>query len=107
MTASQWDEIHIRGDVAHHAFRIYEATEPVREDEPQEAPEVEQLRWARWVAAEAQQLVEASVVEARRMGASWATIGAVHGVTRQAAQQRFGHLESTQWRLADDDAPLS
>lgn len=89
---SRWDEIHHQGDVAKHAFRIYEATEPVTEDEPipGEPVELEQMRWARWVMAEAAQLVEATVIEARAAGIPWSAIGDVHGVTKQAAQQRFG-----------------
>jgi hypothetical protein len=95
VTHSRWNETHTRGDVPHHAWRINRATEPVTEDEPipGELPQLDQMRWARWVAAEAQQLVEASVVEARRHRITWAEIGEVHGMTRQAAHQRFGHLD--------------
>ncbi|MGA4508832.1 hypothetical protein ACQB6R_11580 [Propionibacteriaceae bacterium G1746] len=32
---------------------------------------------------------EAAVVRAREAGASWARIGAVYGLTKQGAQQRF------------------
>jgi hypothetical protein len=93
MTRSPWDEVHVRGDVAKHARRIHDATEPVTDEELTEPPELQQLRWARWVQTEAAQLVEAAVLEAREAGASWATIGATFGTTRQAAQQRFGHVQ--------------
>ena len=96
MSQSRWDQIHTRGDVADHAFLIYQATEPVTEDEPiaGELPQIDQMRWARWVAIQAQLLVEASIIEARSHRITWAEIGEVHGITRQAAQQRFGHLDA-------------
>lgn len=96
MTDSRWNEIHARGDVAHHAWRIFHATEPVTEDLPipGEPRELDQLRWARWVAAEAQLLVDAAVIEARSARCTWQEIGEIHGITRQAAQKRFGHLDA-------------
>jgi hypothetical protein len=38
----------------------------------------------------AKQALQTAVWEARNVGASWASIGEVFGVTRSAAQQRFG-----------------
>ncbi|MCD2190995.1 sigma-70 family RNA polymerase sigma factor [Actinomycetospora soli] len=37
--------------------------------------------------------LEAAVRAARAHGRSWARIGGLLGVTRQAAQQRFGHVD--------------
>jgi hypothetical protein len=37
-------------------------------------------------------LVRRAVVEARKKGATWEQIGAVYGITKQAAQQRFGKI---------------
>ncbi|WP_115726791.1 hypothetical protein [Actinomyces culturomici] len=45
------------------------------------------------VADEAQELLRSAVAAARDTGASWATIGRVLGISRQAAQQRFGKEE--------------
>lgn len=45
------------------------------------------------VADEAQELLRSAVAAARDTGASWATIGRVLGISRQAAQQRFGKDE--------------
>ncbi len=36
-----------------------------------------------------QQLEAATVVQAREAGATWSEIGAVYGLTKQGAQQRF------------------
>ena len=36
-----------------------------------------------------------AVDQARRMGASWAAVGDVLGISRQAAQQRFGRAQET------------
>ncbi|MFJ2534755.1 hypothetical protein [Microbacterium maritypicum] len=44
-------------------------------------------------------ILRRAVLSARAAGASWATIGAELGMSRQAAQQRFGHLAEAQ----DDD----
>lgn len=38
----------------------------------------------------AQQSQHASVIAARKVGTSWASIGEIFGISRQAAQQRFG-----------------
>lgn len=38
-------------------------------------------------------LTRAAVIEARRRGEPWARIGPALGITRQAAQQRYGHLD--------------
>jgi hypothetical protein len=92
-TRSRWDETHTRQDVPTHALRMHAATDGDRPDNGDEPPELEQLRWARWVLAEAAQLVECAIIEARQAGATWETIGAIHGVTRQAAQQRWAHLD--------------
>lgn len=43
-------------------------------------------------AEEAQRLLREGVVSARRAGNSWEAVGRVLGVSRQAAQQRFGSL---------------
>jgi hypothetical protein len=95
MIDSRWNEIHTRGDVPFHAWRIHWATEPVTEDVPipGEPRELDQLRWARWIAAEAQQLVEAAVIEARAARCTWGEIGDVDGLSRQAAHKRYSHLE--------------
>ena len=89
---SPWDELHIRGDVPHHAQRIHYATAGELADRGDEPPELEQLRWARWVQIEAAQLVEAAIIEAKDAGASWDTIGAIFGVTRQAAHERWSPI---------------
>ena len=97
MQHSQWDEMHVRGDVPHHAIRINHATHghlQEREDWPAgELPQIDQMRWARWVQAEAAQMVEAAVIEAREHRVTWAEIGDVFGMSKQAAQQRYGHLD--------------
>ncbi|MDR1078467.1 MAG: hypothetical protein LBL55_07400 [Propionibacteriaceae bacterium] len=49
------------------------------------------------VAEEAAKLLNQSVLAARRAELSWTKIGAELGVTRQAAQQRFGRAEPAQW----------
>ena len=40
---------------------------------------------------EAGRLLRSAVTSARAAGSSWETIGSALGMTRQAAQQRFGH----------------
>lgn len=42
------------------------------------------------ISSEAQDLLRSAVAAARETGASWATIGGVLGISKQAAQQRFG-----------------
>lgn len=44
---------------------------------------------------EADDVVEAAVLEARRAGHSWAEIALALGVRRQSAHKRYGHLEQT------------
>jgi hypothetical protein len=39
---------------------------------------------------DAEAAVAAQVAEVRRLGGSWTTVGVALGVTRQAAQQRYG-----------------
>lgn len=86
MTDSRWDRIHIRSDVTTHSLALHHATQPPASHEPDP---VELMRWARWVQAEAAQLVECAVAQARADRVTWATIGEVHGTTRQAAHERF------------------
>lgn len=88
-TVSRWSVIHVRKNVEQHRERIHQATE---HGEPIEAitDPLELLRWARWLVIEAHQLEEAAVIDARRDGVSWSDIGATHGVTRQAAHDRWG-----------------
>lgn len=45
--------------------------------------------------ATAQGILTAAVARARRDGRSWAEIGAAAGVTRQAAHERWAHLDKT------------
>lgn len=45
---------------------------------------------ARTIRAAAEQLEQAEVKRARDQGTSWSKIGAVYGLTKQGAQQRFG-----------------
>lgn len=89
---SRWSEIHIRQSVEKHRQRIHAATE---HGEPIEAitEPLELLKWARWLVTEAAQLEEAAVADARAEGISWTDIGAAFGTTKQAAHQRYGHLE--------------
>jgi len=49
-----------------------------------------------------QRSIETQVVELRAHGASWGAIGAALGISRQAAQQRFGGR-----RRDIEDLPLS
>lgn len=49
-----------------------------------------QVREAADAAASAEDALRAAVAEARERGEPWGTIGMVLGVSRQAAQQRFG-----------------
>lgn len=53
------------------------------------------------VEREARALLQRSVTAARAGGASWARIGDELGMTRQAAQQRFGALETV--AVGDED----
>ena len=58
------------------------------------APPLGPLHWvtpaqAQLRAAEAE--LAATVIRARQAGHTWTAIGASPGITRQAAQQRFGH----------------
>jgi hypothetical protein len=48
------------------------------------------LKRARRRVEAADQALREAVTQARRDGASWADVGAVLGITRQSAQQRFG-----------------
>lgn len=90
-TRSRWDEIHTRREVAEHALRVHEAADPekltAREPDP-----LERLRWARWLAAEVQQMQEAAIIDARNERRTWDEIGEVYGLSRQAAHNRYGHL---------------
>lgn len=49
----------------------------------------ELLTAARAVRASTEALEEAAVLEARAEGVSWSKIGAIYGLTKQGAQQRF------------------
>ncbi|HML52029.1 MAG TPA: hypothetical protein PKD84_11590 [Propionicimonas sp.] len=46
-----------------------------------------------------------AVVQARRAGASWASIGQAIGISRQAAHERWGHLTRGGCQRADCDCP--
>jgi hypothetical protein len=56
------------------------------------APNGARLRAALRVLAEAENEVERAIVIEREAGTSWAAIGDVLGVSRQAAWQRYAHL---------------
>jgi hypothetical protein len=104
---TRWDEIHTLRDTTDHAVRIHNATAGDLADTGDEPPELEQLRWAKWVRAEAAQLVDAAVVEARAAGASWTTVGAALGITRQSAWERYGALERERtWHLSPENPCL-
>lgn len=50
----------------------------------------EMLASAKWVTTHADELLRLAVWVARDHGASWANVGAGLGISKQAAQQRFG-----------------
>lgn len=50
---------------------------------------LDRLEMVRWARSEIEALEVASVVAARESGATWSDIGALYGMTRQGAQQRF------------------
>ena len=56
-------------------------------------------------AAAAQRTLTAAVSRARQAGLSWSIIGAQLGVTRQAAQQRFTRVSTTQPPVGLDPRP--
>jgi hypothetical protein len=62
---------------------------------------VEQLRdvvaTARRLHRVSEEVIERAVVRARVCGASWSEVGRALGVTRQGAQQRYGHVR---WQVA-------
>lgn len=62
----------------------------VDELQPTMPPAVEAIAVAHHDVALAERALVARVVDAREAGHSWAEIGRVLGVSRQAAQQRFG-----------------
>lgn len=49
--------------------------------------------------------LEQAVAQARRAGASWASIGQTIGISRQAAHERWGHLTRGGCQRADCDCP--
>lgn len=49
------------------------------------------IRTAATEQAEAQARVDAAVADAREKGASWTVIGAMLGISRQAALKRYSH----------------
>lgn len=51
---------------------------------------LENIGWAAKQIRQANERAERYVAEARQAGASWAAIGAQLGISRQAAQQRYG-----------------
>lgn len=61
---------------------------PRLQDDPEAYLELVAL--ARDAHGETAQLLRAAVVAARRAGATWEQVGGVLGMTRQAAQQRYG-----------------
>lgn len=66
--------------------------------------ELDALELVRRAAAgeeEMRSLLQRSVASARGAGESWAAIGGVLGMSRQAAQQRFGNADDEQ--LGDDE----
>lgn len=48
-----------------------------------------------------EQLQQEAVQNARRAGRSWSELGALMGITRQAAQQRFAPSRSKEWFLQE------
>ncbi len=61
-------------------------------------PPLDVLDWvtsAHAAAAQARRHLAVAVTRARSQGSSWTQIAARLGITRQAAQQRFGHDPST------------
>jgi hypothetical protein len=60
---------------------------PLTPDQHAAAFAIRDARRARQAAEEA---IEGHVAEARRLGVSWSIIATMLGVTRQAAQQRYG-----------------
>jgi hypothetical protein len=57
---------------------------------------------AKQAAAETERRLALAVSAARLNGRSWARIGMVLGTTKQAAQQRFGHLDASATRSAGE-----
>lgn len=49
--------------------------------------------------------LSATVIAARKTGASWAQIGAALGMTRQSAHERWGHLARGGCQRRDCDCP--
>ena len=115
MGATKYRGTHVRSTVDKHRQRIANATDRLELEEVRTDP-LDLLQWARWLVAEASQLEEAAVIEARQAGASWSAIGSVHGMTKQAAWDRWHQLDKlvdkattkppaepwTGWSLATD-----
>lgn len=51
---------------------------------------LEEIASLTWQLSEVADRLPALVAAARAQGTSWAQIGAAHGISRQAAQQRYG-----------------
>jgi len=49
--------------------------------------------------------LDQAVAQARRAGASWASIGQTIGISRQAAHERWGHLTRGGCQRSDCDCP--
>ncbi len=53
-------------------------------------PSTDHLWDARWIRDHAERLIASQVATLREQGVSWAAVAEILGVTRQAAQQRYG-----------------
>ncbi|MGH3305137.1 MAG: hypothetical protein ACRDOK_26410 [Streptosporangiaceae bacterium] len=79
------------GSCARSRSTLGKGTTPVRLPP---SPPVDVLGWvndAHTAVHESQRLLAAAVTRARTQGHTWTQIGNRLGITRQAAQQRFGH----------------
>ncbi|SDO25192.1 hypothetical protein SAMN04515671_0308 [Nakamurella panacisegetis] len=73
-----------------HAKRVARAVEALREV----ADPLVRLDAVRAALEQLEELEASTVAEARAAGATWGQVGAIYGLTKQGAQQRFRTRES-------------
>ena len=83
-------------EILDNADELAARFEQIEPDDLRDATALRTVREAFLARAETERLLRNAVVEARHVGHSWASIGAMVGTSGEAARQRYGQAVSAE-----------